>query len=470
MKFPNDFLWGGAVAANQCEGGYREGGKGLSVADLMTGGSHTKPRRFTGELEEGTYYPSHNAIDFYHHYQEDIAMFAEMGFKVFRLSIAWSRIFPNGDDLLPNEAGLAFYDQVFDELLKYGIQPLVTLSHFEIPYHLAEAYNGFLDRRVIDFFMRYVETVMTRYRGKVKYWLTFNEINFGTIAMGRTISQGLGYGEEVTECQQYQALHHQFIASAMAVKLGHEIDPENKVGNMIAHSTMYPLTCNPDDVLICQEKDRIFNRFCSDVQVRGVYPGYMNRYFKEHDIQVQMEPDDLLVLKEGTIDFYTFSYYCTTCVTADDSIQQVGGNLVGGVKNPYLKASEWGWQIDSKGLRYTLNELYDRYQIPIMVVENGFGAPDTLETDGTVHDGYRIEYMREHVKEMGEAIQDGVELIGYTMWGPIDLISAGTGEMKKRYGFIYVDLDDLGSGSFKRYRKDSFFWYQKVIKTDGAEL
>jgi len=478
IRFPEGFLWGGATAANQFEGGYNEGGKGLSTADVLTGGTHTIPRRITSTLEEGTNYPSHEAIDFFHRYKEDIKLFAEMGFKTFRMSIAWSRIFPNGDDAQPNEEGLKFYDSVFAELKKYNIEPLVTISHYEAPFGLTQKYNGWSDRRVIDFYVRYCEVIFNRYKDVVKFWLTFNEINcltmpFGTFMAGAIMPEGNG---ELTNSSsdnaqiRFQALHHQFIASAKAVKLGHEINKNFNIGCMIAYMTSYPLTCNPDDMLLAQQKDSLNNFLCSDVQVRGAYPGFAKRYFKENNINIVMEENDEKILKEGCVDFYTFSYYMSVCVSADPNQEQIGGNLAIGLKNPYLKASDWGWQIDPKGLRLTLNNIYNRYQIPLMVVENGLGAVDTVEADGSINDDYRIDYLRQHIKEMKEAIADGVELIGYTPWGCIDLVSASTGEMKKRYGFIYVDKDNEGKGTLARSKKKSFYWYKKVIETNGEDL
>lgn len=477
-NFPQGFLWGGATAANQFEGGYNAGGKGLSTADVITAGTHTAPRRIAPELAQDLNYPSHEAIDFYHRYKEDIRLFAEMGFKVFRMSIAWSRIFPNGDDAEPNVEGLKFYDQVFAELRKHNIEPLVTISHYEAPFNLAKHYNGWSDRRVIDFYVKYCEVIFNRYKDVVKYWLTFNEINvltlpFGTFMAGAMLPEGT---EELTNADlnheqlRYQALHHQFIASAKAVKLGHEINRDFKIGCMIAYMCSYPLTCHPNDVLLAQQKDNLSNFLCSDVQVRGAYPGYVKRYFQENQINIEMEDEDERILKEGCVDFYTFSYYSSTCVSADPDQEQTGGNLSMGLKNPYLKASAWEWQIDPQGLRWSLNNIYNRYQIPLMVVENGLGAVDTVEADGSIHDDYRIEYLKQHIKEMKNAIADGVDLIGYTPWGCIDLVSAGTGEMKKRYGFIYVDKDNDGKGTLARSRKKSFYWYKKVIESNGENL
>ncbi len=475
--FRTDFLWGGATAANQYEGAWDVDGKGPSVSDMCTNGSHTSPKRITPVFEEGTLYPSREATDFYHHYKEDIALFAEMGFKTFRLSIAWTRIFPTGMEAEPNEAGLNFYDKVFDECLKYQIEPLVTISHYEMPYALIETCNGWESRECIDYFENYCKIIFERYKDKVKYWLTFNEINAGTMIMGAALSLGTikGYSGPIMEAPdqpqvRYQALHHQFVASAKVVKLAHEQYPQFKMGNMCLFATMYPLTCHPDDMILTQRQMQMVNWFCSDVQVRGKYPSYANRFFEENNICVKMESGDEELLKEGIVDFYTFSYYMSNCVAANPTKEQSEGNMLGGIKNPYLKASDWGWQIDPQGLRYTLNEIYGRYEIPLMVVENGLGAHDKLEEDGSIHDSYRIDYMREHIAQMKEAVMDGVDLMGYTPWGCIDLVSASTGEMAKRYGFIFVDKYDDGTGTLERKRKDSFTWYKNVIKSNGEDL
>lgn len=400
-----------------------------------------------------------------------------MGFKVFRMSINWTRIFPTGMEDTPNEAGLAFYDKVFDELNKYGIEPLVTISHYEMPYALVDNFNGWASRACIRYFMNYCKAIFERYQNKVKYWLTFNEINAGTGTMGAVLSLGTIRGYEGSVLQvpddkqtRYQAMHHQFVASALAVKYAHEHYPQFKMGNMCIFATMYPLTCNPDDVIECQKEMQYMNWFASDIQVRGAYPYYAKRFFEENGIEIKKEVGDDAILAEGTVDFYTFSYYMSNCVTTDKDAVGANGNLLGGVKNPYLKASDWGWQIDPQGLRYCLNELYGRYQIPLMVVENGLGAYDNLEEDGSIHDSYRIDYLREHIKQMEEAVKDGVDLMGYTPWGWIDVVSASTGEMAKRYGFVYVNKYDDGTGDLGRRRKDSFYWYKKVIESNGDVL
>ena len=488
MAFPKNFLWGGAVAANQCEGAYLEDGKGLSVPDMLLGGDANTPRTFCPKIEDGVFYPSHTAIDFYHHYREDIALFAEMGFKCFRFSISWARIFPNGDDAQPNEAGLKFYENVIDECRKYGIEPLITLNHYELPFELVRKYRGYSNRKVIELFVRYATTCFERFKDKVTYWLTFNEINMTLMEpfMGNLYSVGVIQDEDLNRAepcrfpelkdvpqQRIEALHNQLVASAKAVIAGHKINPDFKIGNMICHITWYPLTPNPKDMLEDQRRDSLCNDLCGDVQIRGAYPCFAKKFYHDMGIDTTFmdNEDDKKILREGVVDFYTFSYYMSNCVSVDPKVAQVKGNMMGGAKNPYLKASDWGWQIDPDGLRWTLNKLASRYPgTPIMVVENGFGAFDKVEADGSIHDDYRISYFREHIRAMGEAVEDGVPLIGYTTWGPIDLVSAGTGQYAKRYGFIYVNRHDDGSGDFSRSRKDSFFWYKKVIASNGEDL
>lgn len=480
-QFPKDFLWGGATAANQYEGAYREGGRGAATTDIA---KRIASRDLASMMEffkpttkeevelalndtQGDY-PKRRGVDFYHRYQEDIALLAEMGFKTFRMSISWPRIFPSGDDLVPNEEGLAFYDKVFDELAKYGIEPLVSLQHFEVPLGLAYKQNGWLSRKTIDDFQFYVKTVVDRYQDRVKYWLTFNEIN--VITMAGFMSGGF-FADDIAPqdllSANYQALHHQFLASAKAVKYIHQAAPNAKVGCMIAMSQSYPETCNPLDAQEHMLNEQTQN-FFADVQVRGAYPSYTKRMFKDKGVKVDFEPGDEKLLEEGKVDFLSFSYYMSS-VSAHTEGKQTAGNMMMGKSNPYLESSEWGWQIDPIGLRILLNRLYDRYQVPLFIVENGLGAVDEL-VDGKVHDDYRIDYLRQHIHQMSLAIEDGVELMGYTTWGCIDLISASTSEMSKRYGFVYVDQDDEGNGTLDRYRKDSFYWYKKVIETNGANL
>ena len=488
-KFPKDFLWGGAVSANQYEGAYLEDGKGISIADVMTRGSKTKDRFITYKTSDGVVhadnastieapgdavfgcfegydYPTHLGTDFYHHYKEDIALFAEMGFKTLRLSINWPRIYPNGYDDEPNEAGLKFYDDVFDELLKYNIKPLVTLSHYEIPIALTNTWGSWLDRRNIDCFVKYAKTVAERYKDKVEYWITFNEINVTDLSIWTGAGVGVSNDQNKIICTR-----NQLIASAMTVKALHEINPDFKVGGMINYGTFYPYTSHPDDTMECWE--RLNNTYWfTDVMCRGYYPNYKLKDIERKGLELGLTDEDKDILVNGTVDFLAFSYYMSGCVSADPNvIANQPGNFFTGIKNPYLEASDWGWQIDPVGLRYALDCLYDRYQKPLFIVENGFGAVDKVEEDGSIHDTYRIDYLRRHITAMADAInEDGVELIGYTTWGCIDIVSCSTGEMHKRYGFIYVDYDDEGKGDGTRSKKDSFEWYKKVIATNGEDL
>lgn len=474
-RMPEGFLWGGAVAAHQVEGAWNEDGKGVSIVDVLTAGAHGVDRRITKGVQEGEYYPNHEAVDFYHHYKEDIKLFAEMGFQCFRTSIAWTRIFPKGDEDTPNEAGLIFYDNLFDELLKYGIQPVITLSHFEMPYHLVEKYGGWKNRKLIDFFVKFALTVMERYRDKVKYWMTFNEINNQKNVtyplFGYTCSGVLFTEEDNPEECMYQVVHHELLASALVVKKGHEINPEFQIGCMVACVPLYPFSCNPDDMmysLLAMHDRYLFG----DVHVRGAYPSYIWKEWEQKGYHIRMEKEDAKILREGTVDYVGISYYMTNAVKADTVREGKGlDGFPGSVDNPYVKRSDWGWQIDPVGLRYALNLLYERYQKPLFIVENGFGAVDEVEPDGSIDDDYRIAYLKAHIEEMKKAVlQDGVELWGYTPWGCMDCVSFTTGEMKKRYGFIYVDRDNEGKGTLERKKKKSFFWYQKVIESGGEVL
>lgn len=472
-RFPEGFLWGGAIAANQAEGAYLEGGKGLSTADVLIGGKERMTvlkdsaavAKAVDNHMEG-YYPSHQAIDFYHRYKEDVALFAQMGITCFRTSIAWSRIFPNGDEEVPNEAGLQFYDDLFDELLKYNIQPIITISHFEMPLGLVKKYGGWRNRCVIEFYERYAKTLFVRYQNKVKYWITFNEINMTShlsfLGGGVIVKDG-----ENDKQVKYRAIHHNFIASALAVKACHEIIPDAKIGCMIAATVKYPYDCHPDNVISVMEKERMTLLF-SDIQVRGYYPSYSKKFFKENNVTIEMAEGDEAILKQNTVDYISFSYYFS--VAENVAMGNDPGKLFGGVTNPHLEVSEWGWAIDPQGLRYVLNQLYDRYQKPLLIVENGLGAVDIVEDGDIINDDYRINYLKAHFQEMAKAIDDGVDLIGYNSWGLIDIVSAGTGEMKKRYGYIYVDKDNEGNGTLRRIPKKSFYWYKKVIASNGECL
>ncbi|NPK31372.1 6-phospho-beta-glucosidase AscB [Escherichia coli] len=470
--FPEGFLWGGALAANQSEGAYREDGKGLTTVDMIPHGEHRMAvklgleKRF--QLRDDEFYPSHEATDFYHRYKEDIALMAEMGFKVFRTSIAWSRLFPQGDELTPNQQGIAFYRAVFEECKKYGIEPLVTLCHFDVPMHLVTEYSSWRNRKLVEFFSRYARTCFEAFNGLVKYWLTFNEINI----MLHSPFSGAGLVFEEGENQdqvKYQAAHHQLVASALATKIAHEVNPQNQVGCMLAGGNFYPYSCKPEDVWAALEKDRE-NLFLIDVQARGAYPAYSARVFREKGVTINKAPGDDEILK-NTVDFVSFSYYASRCASAEmNANNSSAANVVKSLRNPYLQVSDWGWGIDPLGLRITMNMMYDRYQKPLFLVENGLGAKDEFAANGEINDDYRISYLREHIRAMGEAIADGIPLMGYTTWGCIDLVSASTGEMSKRYGFVYVDRDDAGNGTLARTRKKSFWWYKKVIASNGEDL
>lgn len=464
--FPKDFLWGGAIAANQCEGAWNEDGKGPSIQDYMPRGVKGAPSLDIDETNLKL-----KGIDFYHKYKEDIALFAQMGFKVLRFSIAWSRIYPHGDELTPNEEGLRFYENLIDECHKYDIEPLVTLSHYETPYYLAKNYDGWRDRRLVDFFERYVRTVFKRYKGKVKNWLTFNEIN--SIWNFPLMSAGiLTPKDKLSKQDLYQAAHHELVASALAVKIGHEIDSNNQIGCMVLGAANYPRTCDPSDVISVMKENQEAS-FFTDVHMRGSYPSYALKMLEREGVKIHFEPQDQEIL-QNTCDFLSYSYYMSKCLANEpEKYETSSANLSWGVKNPYLKSTEWGWQIDPQGLRYLLNFFYERYQKPLFIVENGLGAKDTLlenEKDGYwVDDSYRINYLNDHLREVQKAIDiDGVDCMGYTSWGCIDLISASTAQMSKRYGFIYVDRNDDGTGSMRRYKKKSFYWYKKVIETNGG--
>ena len=488
MNFPKGFYWGGATAANQCEGAWNVDGRGMVLTDVMLkaekgqrrkvtyidkdGNGHIIPRN--EKIPEGAhyavldniYYPNHEAIDFYHRYKEDIALCAEMGFKMFRMAISWPRIFPKGDEEKPNQAGLDFYRNVFLELKKYQVEPLVTLHHFETPLYLEEKYGGWENRKTIDCYVKYAKTCFEAYKGLVKYWITFNEIN-NTISFMELFTNTKNDSDYQNA---YQKLHHQFIASAKTVKIAHEIDSNYRVGCMISGIAYYPGTCDPKDILLNRFTWEKNNFYCSDVLCKGEYPKFAKRLWSEHHVQLRTKEEDWIDLKSGCADFYTFSYYNSTVVTTHKSDEMVYGNFSSGAKNPYLSYSEWGWAFDPIGLRYVLNVVYDRYHLPIMITENGLGAQDILEADGSVNDPYRIDYLQKHIIEMSKAIEDGVDLIGYMPWGCIDLISASTGEMSKRYGFVYVDRDDDGNGTFERYKKASFYWYKKVVESNGEDL
>lgn len=484
MNFPKGFLWGGATAANQCEGGWQEGGKGWSVADVSTWKPNVDVRDYhalhtitSADVTKGMqtlddhFYPKRRGCDFYHHWEEDLDLYQEMGFKTLRLSIQWTRIFPTGLEEEPNEAGLAFYEKVFRGLKERGIEPLVTLHHYEMPLYLSNNYDGWYSRKVIDLFVKFAVTVFERYKGLVKYWLSFNEIDsvfrhpFTTIGIVPD-----RYPKDKLDEVIYQSVHNQFVASALATKHLHRIDPNARMGCMVTCTTTYPENCNPKTMLKVQAQNRD-NLYYADIQAFGVYPQWVKNKWKREGIQIDFGEADEEILKCYPVDFVSFSYYMTRVDSVDTSIKErVGGNLQTGIKNPWLETSDWGWQIDPDGLQYSLIELYDRYRKPLFIVENGLGAHDTLESDGKIYDDYRIAYYQGHIQAIAQALEQGVEVMGYTPWTSIDLVSMSTAQMSKRYGFVYVDADDEGSGTYARSRKKSFYWYKQVITSNGSDL
>jgi 6-phospho-beta-glucosidase len=486
MVFPEKFLWGGDISAAQCEGAWNEGGKSPIEVDFMLSGSKDKLRQVTYQnkdgsfgkqpatitsklpegakyaIIEGEYYPNHKGVDHYHYMEEDIALFAEMGFKALNLSISWARIFPRGIKNGVNQEGLDFYRRELEECRKYDIEPIVTLYKYDMPVYFIEEMGGWENKLLIDEFVAFAQVVMEYYKDLVHYWITFNEINIMLLA-----SADLGgHSKQIA----FQELHHQLLASAKVVELGHTISSRFKIGSMNAGMLDYPLTCSPEDALETQKAMQEGLFYSGDVQVRGHYPSYATRIWKQHDVTLNITAEDRESLQNGKVDFFAISYYMTNCRTTHSDVEMSGGNLTSGAKNPYLEQSDWGWQIDSLGLKNALHMLYDRYQIPLLIVENGIGTYDTLENEGEIHDQAHIEYLAKHIAKMKEAIEEGVDLLGYTMWSAIDLCAASTGEVSKRYGFIYVDIDDFGNGTLQRYKKDSFYWYQKVITTNGGDL
>lgn len=482
--FREDFLWGGAIACSQADGGFREGGKGISTQDLRyldpawdreqvlaKRENWMSTEEFHQAMEDSStcYYPLRRGIDFYHQYPEDIQLFKEMGLKIFRMSICWSRIFPNGDDITPNEEGIRYYFNLFNELKKQDIKIFATILHYDIPVHLVVKYGGWKNRKTIDFYLKYVQVLFEKFGDLVDYWLPFNEINAAKFCPWDGVCL-IEDQEENFDQSIFQCLHHQFIANAKTVELAHNMLLKPMIGAMIARFTSYPATCHPDDVMQTIVDEQYSNYFYLDVMARGKYPEYMNRFFDQFGIEIKMEPGDTEILEKNTVNFISFSYYFSQISTVNQDWEKTSGNLIMANKNPYLESSEWGWQKDPVGLRITLNQLYDRYQLPLFIAENGLGGTDVVENDGSVHDPYRIDYLKSHFIQMREAIIDGVKLLGYTMWGIIDIVSCGPLTMDKRYGVIYVDLDNGGNGSGKRYKKDSFYWYQKVIETNGENL
>lgn len=480
-KFPKDFLWGGATSSAQVEGGFDKGGRGLSHMDFIRRVEkkddekvfpiQVTPEMFeAAEANQDTYNLAfRRGVDFYHRFEEDIALFAEMGFKTYRMSIAWERLFPTGEELIPNAEGVEFYHKVFAACKKHNIEPLVTMIHYAIPVHLTKTLNGWENPKMVELFERYGKFLIDEYKDEVKYWLTFNEINMLMHSSYLGGGMFVEKSNKTAESCVHQALHHQFIASAKVVKYAHETAPNCLIGNMNCMLRNYPLTCHPDDVFATQQQTQ-FNHSTIDVQVKGRYPQFLLNYYKEHGIDIDWYPGYKEILKDGTVDFISISYYHTSVISDDKDKREPIGRFVRNLENPSIPRTSWGWGIDPKGLRIVLNELTFRYGLPIFIVENGLGARDEFTESHEVHDQYRIDYLKAHIEAIGDSIADGCTIMGYTPWGCIDLVSCGDAQMTKRYGFIYVDADDEGNGSYDRYRKDSFYWYKQVIESNGDNI
>ena len=474
--FPDGFLWGGAIAACQAEGAYDTDGRGLSTSDLhryTKGLNRAHIEKEGGDTLEGiratvadteSFFPKRYGIDFYHTYKEDLSLMRELGLRAFRTSVSWSRIFPQGDEEKPNEAGLAFYDRLFDEIIADGMVPVITMSHYDIPLHLVTEYGGFANRDVIKMFCRYAEVLLDRYHDRVKYWIVFNQVNLiPTVRFG---SLGL-YDDQADDMEElmYQAVHHQMVAAAQVKLMARVIDPTLRIGTMMADGTFYPATCRPKDVVLTMKKNRM-QYFFTDVQLRGEYPVYALRYFREQGYDIKILPEDEELLRDNAMDFLGISYYSSKIVNSDvDTIAPFQGS-----QNPYLEPTPWEWRADPLGFYNSISQYWDRYEVPIMIAENGFGALDEVAPDGSIHDGYRIDYLRKHIEQLRECVRDGVDVMAYLSWGPIDIVSSSSGEMSKRYGYVYVDRDDFGRGTQRRLKKDSFYWYQHVIETNGEDL
>ncbi len=466
-------LWGGATASSQYEGGWNEGGKGLDTQDVRpyikrTSNATTATRLLTQEVIEAAKnadpnaYPFRNGSKGYYHTKEDIALLKELGIDIYRFSISWARLYPKGDEAQPNASGLAYYDRVFEEVRKNNMKVFLTMNHYALPLYLVEHYGGWTNRKLIDFYLRFSRTVFERWGDCIDYYLPFNEINAGYFSPFNGVGLVKKEGEDYDQSLVFQSLHHQFVASAKTIELGRKL-VKGKFGCMVACFCYYPYSCKPEDTLKQVIDENTNTWFCSDVLTRGYYPSYMQRFFEERDIVFEITEEDKKLLRENTADFVSFSYYQSSVASVEEK-EKTAGNLVVTTKNPYLEATEWGWQIDPVGLRVTLNRIYDRYQKPVFISENGLGYRDVLQADRTVHDTYRIDYLKKHFEQIKEAQKDGVDILGYIMWGIIDIVSAGSCEMEKRYGVVYVDADNQGCGTYERIKKDSFYWYQQFIR------
>lgn len=469
-----DFLIGGALSAQQSEGAYDMDGCCDSISDHLTSMTKEKSRLLTKSINDEYYYPSHMGIDFYHRFKEDIQLFNELGINALRISISWARIFPHGDERKPNKAALDHYMNLIDECLYYGIEPVVTICHNDMPYALSETYNGWASKEVIKYYVRYAETLFQHFKSKVKYWITFNEINgamlegVGLFMTGCFKDCGDIFDIHTIEDNpqlRMQALHNMLTASSRAIICGKKICRDYQFGCMLLAYVSYPYTCHPKDSIAVLQNETLFMDYCADVMIKGKYSELACNYLKKMNIRLDITVEEMKIIKKGTVDFYSFSYYSSSTTSALNVVETIRGNLIGGGKNPYLDQTEWGWVMDPDGLYYFLLKTYSKYQIPMMIVENGLGANDIIEDDGRVKDDYRVKYIDAHLNAVQKALDDGIDLLGYLMWGIIDIVSSSTGEMSKRYGVIYVDMDDYGNGSLKRCKKDSFQWYKERVKS-----
>lgn len=468
-------LWGGATSASQYEGGFTDG-KGLDTQDCRaylprTSNATTETRLLTQrQIEEAKkkdspyYYPFRVGTKGYEYGSADIELLKELDLDIYRLSISWSRLFPTGEEVEPNPAGVSYYDKVLNKLHNAGIKIFITIDHYAIPLNLVEKYGGWTSIKTVAAYMRFSSFLLHKWGAIVDYWLPINEINAGYFSPFNGVALVKPENDEYNYSDIFLSLHHQFIASAKTIKLGKELKVKGKFCAMISCFCYYPLTPKPEDNLELVENEEINQWYCMDVLAKGYYPYYAKPFFDKHNINFEISAADKELLRNNTCDVVTFSYYDSCICTADENKNQTAGNLVVTTKNPYLKATEWGWQIDPMGLRTTLHKIYDRYNKPVMISENGLGAKDVLTSDHKVHDQYRIDYFKAHFDQIIKAKEENVDVIAYIAWGIIDIVSAGSCEMDKRYGVVYVDADNKGQGTFKRYKKDSFEWYKHFIE------
>ncbi|NFA42381.1 glycoside hydrolase family 1 protein [Clostridium botulinum] len=462
--FPENFLWGGSTSAYQVEGAWNEDGKGLSVIDMCDHPEGTADFKI--------------ASDHYHRFKEDVKLFSEMGLKAYRFSIAWTRIIPQGTGEV-NEKGIKFYNDLIDELNKYNIEPIVTMFHFDLPYTLEEK-GGWSNRDTIDAFSKYAKVLFERFGSKVKYWLTINEQNTMILHPGAIgIPKG---GKLPSKKELYQQNHHMLLAQAKVMNLCHEMCPNGKIGPALNTTAMYGETCNPLDAIAAHNWETIRCWSFLDMAVRGKYNKLAWSYLMDRGLEPIIEDGDMDIMKNAKPDFIAINYYSTATIAAskgdasdisaragDQQIMLGEQGVYRAAENPYVDKTKYGWVVDPIGLRMTLRKVSERYDLPILITENGIGAPDKLEKNETINDDYRIDYIRKHLEQLKLAINDGVEVMGYCPWSAIDVVSTHQG-YGKRYGFIYVNRDEFDLKDLRRIKKKSFNWYKNVINTNGEEL